>query len=414
MDILPKNGLISFNENTFLFKILRIFRRIIYDIVGCIRYGSKFTKDNEVIKNKVWLLIGTKNNRDSLGFVKESLSDSIFVAVNPKVKEIENCPFLKLHYSFRHIYLFPKIFFHLYGAYGIKVVKHIDVIFASTGLYEEAIRILLNSKPKAIIFANDHVYTQRSFLYAAKKLNIPTIYIQHASVSTYFPPIKFDLSLLEGQDSLDKYKECGVIEGRVELVGMPKFDNYFKWRNKKTTIENIGICANKIDRTNAVINLIEKILKHFPDLSISFRQHPRDNRIFKIPKEVNISNAKEEHVFEFLKRQDLIIAANTSIHLEATLLNVVSLYYEFADADKFSDYYGFVENHLVEKFNYPNEIIDFIKNNEAYRPIVFKRAKYYNAVVDSAFEGKSAKIAIEYINDFLEKRRGSDNFCMIN
>src|SRR5690606_18182252 len=85
-------------------------------------------------------------------------------------KEIPNYRFLILIYSTFHLYTFYRSLLDFY-------------------------------KPKNIFFSNDHTPAARALLIAAKDLSIKTIYLQHAAVSTIFPPLNFSLSLLDGQYS---------------------------------------------------------------------------------------------------------------------------------------------------------------------------------------------------------------------
>ena len=65
--------------------------------------------------------------------------------------------------------------------------------------------------------------------------------------------------MLESQASLDKYKTLGTINGKVQLIGMPKFDSYIQFRNHSTTIKNIGICTNVFDNADDIYKMIEAI-----------------------------------------------------------------------------------------------------------------------------------------------------------
>src|SRR5690606_29498036 len=135
-------------------------------------------------------------------------------------------------------------------------------------------------RPQAIVFANDHNADARAMLLAAKQLGIPTVYVQHSSVSHLFPPLAFDLSLLEGQDSLDKYRLCGPVQGRVEFIGMPKADKFVQHRNRNQQVQTLGIACNLMDLTDEVQQLVRNISLDFPELRIQLRPHPRDKRSY--------------------------------------------------------------------------------------------------------------------------------------
>lgn len=360
-------------------------------------YGRKVWLGAERPDGKVWLLVGTKNNVDTLRFFKENLEHTIWVATNKKTVPLTGEGRISLHYALWYWYKKPALLLGLWPHFGWMLWRKPDEWAFALGQYEAAIGVLRKHRPKALIFANDHVPEMRAFLWAAIKENIPTVYIQHASVSTYFPPLRYDLSLLEGQDALDKYKKCGPIQGKVELVGMPKFDAYQKSRNFKRTIENIGVCGTFVDQQDRIETLLWELSKALPDLHITFRAHPRDDRYFNLPDSVALSNAKQESIFEFLQKQDVLIAGDTSTHLEAVLLNVNALYFPFND--QLSDYYGFRQTGLVETPENFATLVEWIRAHLGDRPEVYQKAAYYNAVVGTPQEGRSSELALEAVRE---------------
>ena len=123
-------------------------------------------------------------------------------------------------------------------------------------------------KPKAIIFANDHIIKHRALLLASKSLGIKNFYLQHASITKEYPPLKFDFALLEGKDALDKYMDCGEVSSEIKFVGMPKFDDFAKYKKdkKRSKIRTIGIATNPFDDFKYVNLLIEKLNNDFEQL----------------------------------------------------------------------------------------------------------------------------------------------------
>jgi hypothetical protein len=365
------------------------------------KFKSHFTTKN--IGKKAWLFIGSQNNRSTLKFLLEELEDSILVGYGIPLHENDHfqIPFYR---SVLSAWKFPKIWNYFWHKYGNRAVKYGDFLFNCVGLYEVAYAALEKYRPKCLILANDHSEKQRALRYAAKELNIPIVYIQHASISNFMPPLDFDLSLLEGQGAWDKYKTLGIIKGDVRLIGMPKFDNFIQFRNDSTTIQNIGICANLLDNQANITRLINATQVKFPECKITFRPHPGDKRIFEIPNIIKKST-KTESIFDFLKRQDLIIAGSSSVHLEAVLLNVSSIYFEVSELqENMKDAYGYVKNGLVEQASNLDNLMNKIELGINNRPSVLHKARYYNAVIGTENDGKSGALAGKYIRAFLENR----------
>lgn len=361
----------------------------------------------EKLTGKVWLYVVSQNNVDSLRFVQQHLSDSVFVAGQSKNigryhKEVAR---LSLRRKVLYYYKFP---FHLFQFLRYRrksTLRFYDLLYDATGFYEVYYRKLQQYRPAAVVFANDHNADTRAMLLAAKDLGIKTIYIQHASVSTLFPPLSFDLNLLEGQDSLDKYRQCGPIAGRVELVGMPKADLYIPYRNTGTTICTVGIGCNIMDEMVELEKLLRVLSDRLPHLEIILRPHPRDTRSFArlagAGPNIRISDSRAVAAFDYLRQVDVQVSGISGIHLEAVLLNVWSIYYDFSPTQKIDDYYGFIRHGLVDVAETPEKLVHMLQKHLNAKPDVLGRAKYYSATLGSPYDGRSAEISIRLIKSFI-------------
>lgn len=354
----------------------------------------------EQLRGAIWLYVVSQNNYEALDFIRIGLPDSVFVAGQSKQigRYNRSVNRLSLRRKLLYYWQFPLVLTGLWRTEGSRAVRFFDLIFNAIGYYEVYVRALRHYKPKAIIFANDHNDDARALLLAARTCGVPTAYVQHASVSTYFPPLGFDLSLLEGQDALDKYQQCGPIRGRVELVGMPKADVYLSQRNTTPAVRRVGIAVNLLDNTDAIRTAVAYLIREFPTLTFTFRAHPGDTRDFGFLREhqqLLFSNARQQNVFEFLQQQDALVAADTSTHLEATLLNLASLYYRFGTHTVADDYYGYVAHGLVERAASLPELAALLRGYVQHKPTnLYQRAAYYNSTLNTEYEGQSKNVAL--------------------
>ncbi|WP_377479181.1 hypothetical protein [Pontibacter toksunensis] len=373
-------------------------------------FGNLFqsVENPEKLLGKVWLYVVSQNNYDSLQFVHQGLPETVFVAGQSKHigKYKASVERISLRRKLFYYYKFPYLFLHFLKHKKKHTLRFFDLLYDAIGFYEVYYRKLQKYSPAAIIFANDHNADARAMLLAAKALNIKTIYIQHASVSTIFPPLSFNLNLLEGQDSLDKYRLCGPVQGQVELVGMPKADKYVPYRNSSKIISTIGIGCNLMDELNVVEKLLQQIAKRLPDLQILVRPHPRDKRDFNaflsLSDKVRLSDSHTVATFEYLREIDVQISATSGIHLEAVLLNVWSIYFDFSTSHNLPDYYGYIKHGLVDTAENSEVLLRLLQDRIHSRPDVVGRATYYNATVGTAFDGRSSEIAVNLIKSFLQ------------
>lgn len=350
----------------------------------------------DIPKNKVWFFSISSNNHEALRLIKDNIADSIFVVPHSFKFKFKDSFTLTFNLKFFYNLLFPIKLLFFQSKSNIKITEYYDLLFKANGVFSESLRSVRKYKPKAIVFANDHEIIPRGLLLAAKCLKVPTFYIQHASVSKYFPALDFDYALLEGQDSKDKYLAREKTNSEIFLVGMPKFDKYVEFVNTNKVVNKIGIAYNTMDNIEVILALVNNLKNSFPTIDFIVRAHPSDKRILKVSG-VKTSIPQKESAFSFLKQIDALIAAESSIHLEAAMLNVYSMCFSFSKAN-FLDYYGFVKNDLIEHFTAVDDLKKEIENICLNKPNIQQKASYFNASLNSVFYGKSVGRLNEIIN----------------
>jgi len=249
---------------------------------------------------------------------------------------------------------------------------------------------------RAVAVANDHSAVNRAVVAAAIPEGIPTFYVQHASVTSSFPPLLFDYALLEGEEALHCYELAGPSQSRVFLVGMPKVDAYSQHANTHETAQVIGVCTNTLDPVERVEDLCGQIRLEFPAVPIILRPHPRDRRLSRWTDlaqkyRMELSESKSEPSFGFLQRVDAIVAGDSSLHLEAVLMNVFAIYYDFELMHR--DYYGFERAGLVEYMATARDTCSRLRELALNKPSVRMRAKPYCATLGTRHDGHSSELA---------------------
>ena len=313
---------------------------------------------------------------------------------------------LSLRRKALYYWQFLPVLLGLSKAVGRPALRFFDLVFYAIGYYEVYRRALRHYRPQAVVFSNDHNDDSRALLLACQTENIPTCYVQHASVSTNFPPLGFSLNLLEGQDALDKYRLCGPVKGQVALVGMPKADAYLSRRNTAPAVRRVGLACNIHDPLTALTDTLAHLMRTFPALIFTLRPHPSDRRDFaplrrQLPG-LHWSDARQENVFDFLTGQDALVAADTSTHLEAVLLNVASFYYRFNTNALSDDYYGYVAHGLVPRAADLPALVALLRPYTLTKPLdLYRRAAYYNATLGTPNEGQSQALALRVLTQWL-------------
>ncbi|MCP2044064.1 hypothetical protein [Pontibacter sp. HSC-36F09] len=405
---LPESAKNAASPSNFLKRLLRMAG---YTLVRLFGNLFRSAEQPERLQGKVWLYVVSQNNYDSLHFLEEAIPDAVMVAGQSKAIGRYNqvVARISLRKKLLYYYKFLPLFFQFLSHRKHSTLRFVDLLYDAVGFYEVYLQKLKKNRPQAIVFANDHNADARAMLLAAKGLGIPTVYVQHSSVSNLFPPLAFDLNLLEGQDSLDKYRQCGPVHRRVEFIGMPKVDKFIQHRNKNQQVQTLGIACNLMDRVEEVEQLIRHISRDFPQLRILLRPHPRDKRSYTFATGINpnisLSNARQQSVFEYLRELDMLISGNSGIHLEAVLLNVWSVYFNFNPKEELHDYYGYVANGLVEEAISYAALKPMLEQGIQQKPDVYLRARYYNATVGTEYDGRSGEKASALINNMLNEDR---------
>ncbi|RKN82768.1 hypothetical protein D7Z94_02700 [Ulvibacterium marinum] len=400
LEIVPDSHRNRYSPKARKLKLRLIAKDLVADFLRIFR-NTKFEK------SQVWFLALTQNNYVALKDIQERIPGSVFVSFFRFRSTINSGTLyfnLPLKFFYHLIYPFALFLYSLKNRQ--RAIEHYDLLLAVNGSYEECLRLLKKSRPKAILFSNDHLIIARAMLLAAKKLSIKTYYVQHASVSEYFPPLEFSYAFLEGEDALVKYKKCGQIDSEVILVGMPKFDKYINHVNNNEKLTTVGIPFNLLDDLEVINKLVEWLKAEYPNLEVIIRPHPGDQRDLSQFASYSLSDPSRENAFQFLARTDGIICADSSIHLEAALLNVYPLYYNFERGEAL-DYYGYVRNGLVDFCKNIDELKLKIAQLRLAKPDIRNRAAFYNAAVNSDFYGQSTNkivdMVFETINQVDEK-----------
>jgi hypothetical protein len=134
---------------------------------------------------------------------------------------------------------------------------------------------LRRCRPKTVLVSNDHNVSNRALMAVARALKIPVAYLQHASVSPLFPPLRVDYAFLDGEASLATYRLCennplASADGEpvtVFLSGQKK-----DVRNSIGPGEFVALAINKIDPVDQVLALVRHLLQKGE--RVKLRWHP--------------------------------------------------------------------------------------------------------------------------------------------
>lgn len=342
------------------------------------------------IEGKIVCIINSKNNYEALKFLKSP--EVVFLKPTVLGDKVEN---VKTHrFKSKFFYSLPFIIYLPYILLDRLNRRDLILLHKAFGLTSLFSSLLIKQRPRLVVFANDHIPDARSFILACKNAGVKTAYIQHGSVSKYFPPLEFDLALLESQYSKDIYTSNKKSNSRIELIGIPKLDKEIKQIRQRSSIKTIGIAINQNDDLQKVEKLVEALIHN--DYKVILRKHPADIR--KVASLFDIQDGNSMSVFDFIHGSDFIVASDSSIHVEANSLKCRSIYFKLHDNANKYDYYNFVKNDFVDEALTVSQVLDRI-NRFNYKSFDFfsKRLSYYNSALDHDLYGRSSDKALKEI-----------------
>lgn len=332
-------------------------------------------------------------------------------AILPVVRHIQH-PY-QMVYEFREIY--PMAWVHIYSAlfffYFLKyyfskdstdrklIRNYYHDYLCAIGYYMVTDHFFKkNAGLKCILFANDHIVQNRCLIELASDYGIKTIYIQHASVTERFPALKFSFSFLDGLESWEKYRNVGNASGTIFLSGSPRFDEIASVE-RNVAVNLVGVALNIWDSVDKVLDLC-KYLQSVCNKTVIVRPHPsmekKDWSIFA-SLGIVISYPSQESSFDFLADLELLIANESSIHLDASLMNVPSVVYNFSDYDV-RDWYSYIKKGMVKlctsKEGLKQLLLDGIKVNS-------EKVKYYVASFSTPYEGRIGEHIAGFVDSLL-------------
>ncbi|HEU5292716.1 MAG TPA: hypothetical protein VFU05_18835 [Cyclobacteriaceae bacterium] len=395
--IYPKRSLL----NNLIFFFAKLGRDFIFDLWNFRFFFS--------VKNKLLFYSTSANDAAPLVGIFEKFQGDKIIINNPGRPEALGTSFPKFAPTLISFFLLPwylLFYFKLSTDKKEKVSYSRNDLLMTFGYFYYFRYLLKRSRPTGLVIAHDHGIDTRILVYWCNVYNIPSFYVQHASVTENFPKLDMTFALLEGEDAKQKYLLAGSDSSKIHLIGMIKFDPYFGNINKSIKINTIGY-AISLEDPKKLIEDLNLLKTKFPDFRIVLRPHPwfytymqREKLSFLLGSlELNdkflISDPRKQSAFEFLSQIDFLISGDSSIHLEATLLNVLPVYYD--NTGKSNDSYGYARNGLVFHTIDFQEVIKFIAQYKDERIFVRDKAKPYVATLNSLNDGRSALLAVEII-----------------
>ncbi|MEQ1691360.1 MAG: hypothetical protein ABMA00_08755 [Gemmatimonas sp.] len=221
--------------------------------------------------------------------------------------------------------------------------------------YARGRALLTHVTPRAVVVSSDTNPEEIAFVAAARGLGIPTVYIAHAYPSPFSPPLRFSLSILEGDAAVDSRREKGRIDSEVVLLGVEGDSGPLDPHRFATRSPVVGLCLPKVVSWSTLADIVRDCRQVFGAREVLVRWHPSmlesagsSEAIGATPGVTTTSG--DEPLRDIAVRCDWIVAdANSNVHLQVLKLGTPTVAVEGfgVTAEGRSDVYGFCANRIL-------------------------------------------------------------------
>lgn len=226
---------------------------------------------------------------------------------------------------------------------------------AAVAWYARSRAILTARCPGAVLVSSDSNPEEVGFTAAAQALGVPRVFVAHAYPTPFSPPLRFDLSILEGQAAVRARERRGPIGGGVVLAGVEGASVPLDPARIDRRSPVIGIFAPKALSWTTLASIVEDCRRRFSARQIVIRWHPsRLDPARHLHRLGDLSGIEESPMSAALpdvaRQCDWVIAdENSNVHLPVLKLGIptvavkrLGLYPESR-----ADMYGFAAGGIV-------------------------------------------------------------------
>ena len=380
------------NPHDLLYCVCRFFLSVFKSVL--------YWETGDLTMKEILFVVPTLNNQKSVKNIVDNLPEGKSTIWGADMSKW--MPYLQVRLmSLIYLHLFIKLY--MISSRDDKALMrfYYEDFITTCATYKVLEKTLLkNSQLKMVVMANDHVIITRSLIELTERLHVKSLYVQHASVTTAFPPLRFDYAFLDGLESYEKYKAVGNMRGHIFLSGSPRFDVFCYNRGGKRQY-SVGIALNELDSEEKALKLCLYIKRHYSD-KIIVRPHPGmlNPRNLLFHKEMflengfDISNPYKDLSNVFLSDIKVMVANESGIHLDAALMGVPSILYNFSN-NEVMDWYSYIKKGLVKKCDTFEDIIKML--NSTYKTPE-NAIRYYAASFKTSVDGKIGEMIAKFVH----------------
>lgn len=226
---------------------------------------------------------------------------------------------------------------------------------AAIAWYARSKEILSRHRPGAVLVSGDSHPEEVGFAAAARVLEIPQVFVSHAYPTPFSPPLRFSLSILEGEAAVRGRRQKGPIKGELLLAGMEGDSAPLDPQRFQRTNPVIGVFPPKAVSWPTLAAIIDDCRHHFRARKIVIRWHPSMfdvSRLTRVVEDLSgvVVSPMSASLPDVARHCDWVVAdENSNVHLPVLKLGIPTVAVRNLGVypDSRSDLYGFVASGIL-------------------------------------------------------------------
>jgi hypothetical protein len=197
--------------------------------------------------------------------------------------------------------------------------------------YARAVAIMRRRGTRGVVVSSNSNPEELAFTAAAERLGMHAIFVSHAYPNAVVPPLRFSLSLLEGEAAAEAHRRVGPIAGEVVLCGVEGVSVPMDASRLARPAPTIGVFLPKTVDWPAVRQLVADCRTICQASAILIRSHPDTvgRRSFGVLHSIGpevVETSHGERLEDVAQRCDWAIASpGSNAHLQVLKMGVPTI-----------------------------------------------------------------------------------------
>ncbi|KRG13848.1 spore coat protein [Virgibacillus soli] len=234
-----------------------------------------------------------------------------------------------------------------------RMIEKIDMVYA----------VLTNNPIQAILVGTTEELTSRILTIIGHTLGIPSFCLQHGLIlgeEAYLPAFA-SYYVVYGQYEKEWYKSRGVPDKQIVIAGHPRYDEIFTMSpvDRKQVLESLNLnpskktvfMATQPNSSSFFAEMANTVVK-LPNIQIIIKPHPWEKAKNRTQAYLALANkyrqiqyvTTEVPLYSLISASDLVVVANSTVGLEAMLLDKLLVIYKSPTANRDYPYYDSLGN----------------------------------------------------------------------